>query len=374
MSAKEGAPQRLSDPTQPSNNYVVDGMMSDIRPYEEKKLIRWKCGLLVGSFALLLVTAVSVTYAVTKSSEASKSATANTSPGKATGEMPSFLAQGKLRGDEVPQATRDKPYIEPPSSGSLRSSHDLSSMEASRLRGVPSSFDWRDVDGINYVGPIRNQHLPQYCDAGYAFAATSALADRINIMQGASASAVVLSVQNVLACGNAGTCHGGGAQAVYEYAYKTGIPHETCNNYQAKDIDCTAFNQCGTCSSFGDCSAISDYTSYKVSEYENVSGRANMMEEIYSRGPITCALQATSGFRAYTSGIHQESLSEPDQDHFVNVVGWGIENGVEYWIAGNSWGEPWGEDGFVRIPTSSYNSKMTLGIEEQCAYGVPAAL
>ena len=238
-----------------------------------------------------------------------------------------------------------------------------------KAEDIPKSYDIRNIDGHNYATWNQNQHIPVYCGSCWAHGSTSSIMDRINLMRKGAWPTVELSVQEVINCANAGSCHGGSASSVFRYAHKEGIPDQTCAVYEAVDKECIDINRCRDCQPGKDCVAIKEYKRYKVGDYGSVSGADKMKAEIFARGPISCHVDVTQEFLDYQGGIFEMTDMNVLGGHRIEVVGWDVsEDGKEYWIARNSWGEYWGEYGWFRIVM---HGNKNLAIEEDCDWGVP---
>jgi hypothetical protein len=54
------------------------------------------------------------------------------------------------------------------------------------VEDLPENYNWNNVDGVNYLTNIKNQHIPSYCGSCWAMAATSSMSDRIKIARKAA--------------------------------------------------------------------------------------------------------------------------------------------------------------------------------------------
>ena len=215
----------------------------------------------------------------------------------------------------------------------------------------------------------------------------SSLSDRIKIARNAAGPDINLPVQFILNCGveQAGSCNGGDHYAAYEFLHNYGdIPFDTCLVYEAcssdsqekacsyKDYSCKPENICRTCSTFsymgGICKDISNYPNVSISKYGRVKGVIDMKHEIFKNGPIACGINANAILK-YKGGILDLPDISKEIDHIISIVGWGYDlfTNKQYWIIRNSWGEYWGELGFVRVVLG----ENQLGLEADCAWAIP---
>lgn len=190
----------------------------------------------------------------------------------------------------------------------------------------------------------------------------------------------------------AGSCHGGSHTGVYQFIKENKfIPFDTCMPYIAcsseskegfcshVDTTCTAMNTCRTCSTFtesgGTCTALDIFPNATVAEYGEIfhpdaEERVRMIKkEIHARGPVSASINAKPLDNFMGGMIFDDDNAMQNPDHVVSIVGWGNENGKEYWLIRNSWGQYWGEEGFFRVITG----KNMLGVEDGVAWATPGS-
>jgi len=238
---------------------------------------------------------------------------------------------------------------------------------------LPKNWNWGDANGINYLSTILNQHIPQYCGGCWAHGTTSALSDRIAIMRGGKFPEINLSPQVLLTCKtDSGGCHGGSQLGAYGWIYNNTITDTACAPYQAlswrEGLVCTPDALCKTCDASGNCWVPKQYNTYNISEYGNIPHNEHkIMNEIYARGPVSCGIDSGPIENATGPGVFG-TKERGSINHIISLVGWGeTPEGEPYWIMRNSWGEYWGDNGYLKV----YRGNNTIRIEEDCAYAVP---
>ena len=68
------------------------------------------------------------------------------------------------------------------------------------------------------------------------------------------------------------------------------------------------------------------------------------------QGPVGVSVDASEAvFQGYQSGVMNSTKCGVDTDHAIVAVGFGFEDGQDFYIVRNSWGAGWGDQGYIKI-------------------------
>jgi len=213
---------------------------------------------------------------------------------------------------------------------------------------LPATIDWR-TKGL--VTPVKDQGQ---CGSCWAFSTTGSMegqhARKNNLLS--------LSEQQLVDCsgqfGNMG-CNGGLMDNAFKYIQHIGGLEEEKNyRYTARDGRCKFDKSEAEVT----CTGYTDIPSQNEDALKTASATV---------GPISVAIDAGHrSFQAYQSGVYYEGACSTQQlDHGVLVVGYGTENGKDYWLGKNSWAASWGEQGYIKMTRNRNNN---CGIATDASY------
>jgi C1A family cysteine protease len=229
------------------------------------------------------------------------------------------------------------------------------------LSQPPSSVDWT-MNGA--VTPVKDQGQ---CGSCWSFSTTGALEGAYEIKYG---KLVSFSEQQLVDCdnlkngGNNHGCNGGLMDSAFKWISSNGgLCSESAYPY-VSGVTKTA-NTCQTT-----CTKISGST---IVKYVDVTpGSDNTMMYALSQQPVSVAIEADqSSFQLYRSGVFTGDCGT-NLDHGVLLVGYGTDNGVDFYKIKNSWGTGWGENGYIRIGrgTQYNNGQGQCGVLLEGSYPV----
>ncbi|EYC40335.1 hypothetical protein Y032_0619g733 [Ancylostoma ceylanicum] len=205
----------------------------------------------------------------------------------------------------------------------------------------------------------------------WVVATASAISDRACIESNGTIKMHASDTDILSCCTNCGKgCNGGFSIQAWNYIVKHGVC--TGGRYGTQGV-CKpyAFHPCGRRPNqtyYGECPGswptpkcekFCQKGYPKPYEEDKIQGKrpyilpkdeAAIRKDIMMNGPVVASMRVYGDFSYYRGGIYKHTAGAFRGGHAVKILGWGTENGTDYWIVANSWNTNWGEDnGFFRI-------------------------
>jgi len=197
------------------------------------------------------------------------------------------------------------------------------------VSNVAGEYDWRSLGAVN---PIKDQGQ---CGSCWSFSTVANIEGAGFVETGRLLN---LSEQDLVDCDSYdGGCRGGLPSNAFQWMINTGsgLVGESDYPYTARG---------------GHCRVDSSQEKAFISDWHQTStDETQIAAALQQYGPLSIGINADT-FQFYSGGVMDPSSCDPAAlDHGVAIVGFGTDNGQDYWTIRNSWGTSWGEAGYIRI-------------------------
>ena len=254
------------------------------------------------------------------------------------------------------------------------------------IEQLPENFDlrqqWPQCEALREVSD------QSACGSCWAMGAASVMSDRICIASRGQLQTRISAEYLNSCCWFCGQgCGGGEPGAAFEFWKTNGIPSgglygdkSTCQPYRfppcghhtnGKYAKCQeadlATPQCQNTCQQGYPLTLNQDKWFAKSAYIIPQDEKSIMTEIYKHGSVETCYNFYEDLLYYKSGVYHYTQGGDLGGHCVKMIGWGVENGVKYWLLVNSWNEEWGEKGTFKF----LRGVNHLNIEGEVIAGIP---
>jgi len=220
-------------------------------------------------------------------------------------------------------------------------------MERVFLSGEATPKGYKAADSLDWVAkgavtPVKNQ---AQCGSCWAFSTTGSMEGSYAISTGKLAS---FSEQDLVSCDNSKNggedqgCNGGLMDNAFEWIETHGLCAEGAYPYTA------GAGTAGACKKT--CTPVVTVTKYT----DVAKGDEAALKDAVNKQPVSIAVDASgTQWQLYKSGVFNHPTCGTELDHGVLLVGYGAQDGVDYWKIKNSWGATWGVEGYMHMKSGA---------------------
>jgi len=208
---------------------------------------------------------------------------------------------------------------------------------------LPSSFSWRDINGVDYTTPIKNQAPAPTCEA---YALCAALETIMQYQVGELYNPDLSETHLYFYAG--GTYKAGYVNLVdaADYLIEHGVPDEGCYPDLHRPYDYPFISLEGW-----------EDRTVKISEWGWVENTEEAIKTaLIEHGPLVFCAMFWKDFIFYDEGVYRHRWGRIAGGHVMTIVGY--DDSEQCWIVKNSAGVEWGIDGWLKM---AYDADMITG-------------